>query len=203
MSEKPTYQSRMAFGDEDLKSSKHDAIMLWLDKNLQDLITPVFPRGSWTDAELTAFNRQVQSAIKEIYNAEDRQKAQAKVAAFTLPIRPEPVIQRRVWEKPVMGYNGPVGFIDFYVSVGVASLAAWYDRPGQDVELAIHSDQKILCFEVKAALPSLGELIRQVRFYQSHEPDARFFIVAADNRYAETLREQGIGFIQYRLEPQP
>jgi hypothetical protein len=51
-------------------------------------------------------------------------------------------------------------------------------------------------FEVKTTIPSLGELIRQIRLYQSYV-NGTWFVVCGDNKFESQLKNQGIGFIQY------
>lgn len=53
-----------------------------------------------------------------------------------------------------------------------------------------------LFFEVKTIIPSLGELIRQIRLYQNYIAGP-WFVVCKDNRFEDQLGSQGIGFIQY------
>jgi hypothetical protein len=50
--------------------------------------------------------------------------------------------------------------------------------------------------EVKPEIRSLGEVIRQIRMYESHCPDAKFYICCPDPRFKPALESQGIGFIQ-------
>lgn len=74
--------------------------------------------------------------------------------------------------------------------VGYADLVAW-------------SDDKILMFEVKTNIPSLGALIRELRFYEhlvvrinGGVYPAHMTVVCPDDRWAEQLRQQGYLLIQ-------
>jgi hypothetical protein len=53
-------------------------------------------------------------------------------------------------------------------------------------------------FEVKTAIKSLGELIRQIRMYQEYVSSGIFVVVCPDDRYKEQLQRQGIAFVKYR-----
>lgn len=51
-------------------------------------------------------------------------------------------------------------------------------------------------FEVKTKIQSLGELIRQIRFYEEYKK-GKYFVVSPESQYASLLNEQGIGFVLY------
>ena len=53
-----------------------------------------------------------------------------------------------------------------------------------------------IAIEIKTAIPSLGELVRQIRMYQTYLK-VKFIIVCPDDRFAEPLRSQGIHFYKY------
>jgi hypothetical protein len=53
-------------------------------------------------------------------------------------------------------------------------------------------------YEVKPSIPSLGEVIRQVRMYQTYTNRERYgewWIVSPDTRFKEQLESQGIKFL--------
>ena len=52
-------------------------------------------------------------------------------------------------------------------------------------------------FEAKPTIRSLGELIRQINLYRTYDKElAYFYVVSPDDRHAETLAAQRIGFIK-------
>lgn len=55
----------------------------------------------------------------------------------------------------------------------------------------------LLAFEVKSSIRSVGEVIRQIRFYQEYEKSMKFVIVSPDDKHAGILQRQGIGFVKY------
>jgi hypothetical protein len=58
---------------------------------------------------------------------------------------------------------------------------------------------KPIYIEVKTEIPSLGELIRQMRAYQAYlDSFASYIIVAPDNRHEKILKEQGFYFYKYK-----
>jgi hypothetical protein len=92
-------------------------------------------------------------------------------------------VVKKIWELPVeKSFHGKrwiAGFID---------LAA---------EL---KDKTSIHFEVKSYIPSLGQLIRQIRFYQSVHPADRVIVVSPDTRFAATLRSQDFSFYECNIE---
>lgn len=81
-----------------------------------------------------------------------------------------------------------VGFVDLYVS---------YLKPTDNPE------QRFPCvyFEVKASIPSLGQLLRQLKFYQEYIDGgnrAKIVVVCPDDQYKQILEEQGFYFYKYQ-----
>jgi hypothetical protein len=85
-----------------------------------------------------------------------------------------------------------VGFVDLTVFVKL-----WQNVPKTSYkESRIH-------FEIKTKIPSLGELIRQLRFYQQYLPNEHhnlIVVVCPDDEYKEILNEQGFLFYKYTDE---
>ncbi|AQS93988.1 hypothetical protein BXQ17_07900 [Polaribacter sp. BM10] len=102
------------------------------------------------------------------------------------------------WEHQVMYVNGNyksiVGYIDLMVRIQGKFI--FYDSEEYE------DYTKTVFIEVKTQIPSLGELIRQMRAYQSYqwENDRHtiFIIVSPDDRHKEILNEQGFGFYKYK-----
>jgi len=59
-----------------------------------------------------------------------------------------------------------------------------------------HGSHHDWAFEVKTVIPSLGELIRQIKMYRAYDK-SKFFVVSPDDRFVKVLNEQGIGFLKY------
>lgn len=101
------------------------------------------------------------------------------------------VIEKR-WEFPIHQFhdrmNGEttqgicIGFIDFVVFY-TYTVDGGYGRYQMN-------------FEVKTAIPSLGELFRQINMYRSYENNP-FCVVCPDDRFAQQIQKQGIGFLKY------
>lgn len=55
----------------------------------------------------------------------------------------------------------------------------------------------VVSIEVKTKIPSLGELVRQLRTLFAHRHDVIQAVVCPDDRFAAVLRSQGFAFIRY------
>ncbi len=110
-----------------------------------------------------------------------------------LPPRDFTVIKKE-WEYVIKNKSkDPVGFIDMVVEINDPrnlSLNGW------KWEWTMSQSSWAVCFEVKSVISSLGELIRQIRMYQSYF-NTTYIVVSPDDRFAGTLKEQGIQFIKY------
>ena len=103
------------------------------------------------------------------------------------------------WEHQIMHINGNyrmiVGFIDLFVGI---KGKFYFKNSKEYVECT-----KDILIEVKTQIPSCGELIRQMRAYQSYENFERrhlteYLIIANDDRHEKTLNEQGFWFYKYK-----
>lgn len=54
----------------------------------------------------------------------------------------------------------------------------------------------LLNIEIKTKIPSLGELLRQIRMYQMHQ-GGHYVVICPDDRFKEPLASQGITLIKY------
>ena len=172
--------------DEDLKTPLHDEILLWLDTHVADLLGTL--KGHRHEIAVHYHGLEVGQTV-------------------TTRVRFEVV--KKEWQKPVVVDKSITGFVDLLVQFR-AFPQAWetfvfddrYKRP--EIDLAqcqpqdeVHFLHPVVGFEVKASIASLGETIRHIRMLQVKRKGVPFCIVSPDDRFARTLEEQGIGFIQY------
>lgn len=105
-------------------------------------------------------------------------------------------ITKNVWEHQVvytnMTYKMVIGFIDI-----MAELKGIFHY---DPELKHQNyDIKPIFIEIKTEIPSLGELIRQMRAYQTYQGlYTAYLIVSPDDRHKKILNEQGFYFYKYK-----
>lgn len=117
------------------------------------------------------------------------------------------------WESPITtGRDNKyiVGFADMKVTYDIHSLILepyeeiFFDHTPSMEKLeipkwAVTPRRNILFFEVKAAVKSLGELVRQIRMYETYVGRDRFYVVCPDDSFKELLRKQRIGFVKYEI----
>jgi hypothetical protein len=72
-------------------------------------------------------------------------------------------------------------------------------HPDKEEHYSTCYTQHKVFFEVKTTIPSLGELIRQIRMYQEYE-NGIWVVVSPDDTHSSRLEKQGIKFIKYEPE---
>jgi hypothetical protein len=99
------------------------------------------------------------------------------------------------WEHQVLYENGTykavVGFVDLLVEIE----GSFYYGDTKKYE----TETRQVFIEVKTSIPSLGELIRQLRSYQAYSSNhsRAYLVVAPDETHKEILNEQGFYFYKY------
>ena len=233
-----TLRERLAFNDPDRSTPLHDDICLWLDGRLRDplwlssLTGEGGPNRAWKTEYLTQIVNGLLACKTSRMRYHERYGASSKNPwldySLTLDDLPRSVPAQRAsvtWELAIGDERWVSGFIDIAADVRQAfRLVACdsvgnehrFDRAGHlcvDPPEDISADWRTLPFalEVKSSIPSLGELIRQIRYYQTKHT-ATYYVVAPSDTVvingdtatvpgvdgiAETLVSQGIGFVHY------
>lgn len=248
-----TLQQRFGFMDDDLKSSTHDEIMMWLNDNMQRIVQERYWTESWDADEVHRYQKGADEAVESAstrlneerlwlekslaggrcpFGEYQRKQHERRLEVTTVgisqipqwsglgdpPQKPPPTELVITWEEPVLSGKYTIGFIDMRVCFSVPYLdvlhIAWYHTtqkwlpsPRDDgepfrlpewrvVRPRLTESSKSICFEVKTSIPSLGELIRQIRMYQSYVKDP-FIVVSPEDRFAQQLSHQGIDFLKY------
>jgi len=204
-----TIQQRFGFLDSDLTTSTHDTIMFWLDANMEQIVVSLMGKlhlpTEWEQEE-------IKCGLKLIERANATQFSYVHdIVAEPIPPFPGIKIGCKRWEVPITQEksNFIVGFIDMQVSISEPSLHLkylWgqdsYWKKGEPASgewsISYQDNYRPLYFEVKTSIPSIGELLRQVRMYQTYT-SGKFFVVAPDDKFESILSEQGIGFVKYPL----
>lgn len=204
-----TLQQRFGFLDDDLKLQTHDEIMLWVDANIKKIVTDIFPKNpNWEISD------QVKDDIDKISKAVENALSQADINLHgnryeallqwkglkELPPKPDLTIESIVWEKPIVSKDYIIGFVDMFCEFNSPVLSAYgmgvFSNTTDIPIFEICHEKKQLAFEIKTSIPSLGELIRQIRMYQNYSR-AKFVVISPDDRHAEMLKKQGIIFYKY------
>ena len=209
-----TLAQKFGFMDPDLSTPQHDAIMLWLDKYVTDEITAMI-YGNLPDFKWQLFGADDWS--KENFSRlirENKISITSSTPCFALT--------SKVWESPILDRGFTIGFIDLDVSYAecaidwqpVAKAFNSFTREHgegsintfpfpyvvEQTKTLNYGQQSInrRYYEVKPTIPSLGEVIRQVRMYQTYtnrERHGEWWIVSPDARFREPLESQGIHFL--------
>jgi hypothetical protein len=234
-----TLQEKMGFKDADLTTPKHDAIMMWLDTEMDAVVRTLMPgyNATWDrdcaeslskankeiarritilkeDAERSIVSRGQNGPMEEYYSGirEQTLRLVNTLSTFTVPTPPKSPglkVLSRTWEYPIMARSQfMVGFVDMFVEVEARSphFLESEDWDRMRVETSFLPTWRTwtsvinFLFEVKPTIPSLGEVIRQVRLYEQyvrnqHPGPPRFVVVCPDDKFASALDSQGISFI--------
>jgi hypothetical protein len=179
---------------DELVKQKRDAAYKDVQGKRQSALDSI---ASWQDSiEKWKDERYYKNQLRE---AEERL---GKIEAWDgLGSAPVPIIEvtERIWEAPVVspGYRSKyiVGFIDLYAEITASRLDIHSD--GNTLpSWTNYGHSQSFCFEIKSSIPSLGEVIRQIRMYQEYQK-GRYVVVCPDDRFAEPLKAQGIEFLKY------
>jgi len=227
-----TMSQKFGFMDPDLTTPNHDAIMLWLDGEMQNIVKRYHSHAWEWDASVNYQNiafpyGKVTDDIRE--EAQKRMQSMRKqvIAELSLEDSPTPIVHK-VWESPIVDRTYTIGFCDmrvywkfpavnchFNVVVSAIENKVEYGTSANKYEVthleegetkweyvrsAVHTpdyflDRNRAYFEVKPSIPSLGEVIRQVRMYQTYTAGAEWWIVSPDARFREQIEAQGIKFL--------
>lgn len=195
-----TMAQKFGFMDPELTTPEHDAIMLWLDKTVTEAFAQKTygnnPSYEWKclddDREPVAMLWQLLKEGKVVID----------------PSTPVQTITSKMWEVPILDRSYTIGFADMRVIYAdcqlwaQAILGRLRDSGAHALPFRITEGvpsfeyaRKTRYFEVKPSIPSLGEVIRQVRMYQTYTAGAEWWIVSPDARFKDHLESQSIKFL--------
>ena len=213
-----TYADRLKFGDKDLADPDHDVIMLWLDQHIERVVGQLVG-NEWSPAYVDQLRDWANRLMQE-YPPIPRREWQGLGEPPKRPQNRIQILDKR-WEQPLIDEKATqkpvVGFADLKVtcqithlgfdwlhrhanSLGCVTVAAGGMRPP---EWEVTTERYEIYFEVKSQITSLGELIRQIRFYEAcFRVPPEFVVVAPGDKYAQLLRAQGIHYVFYTPDAQ-
>ena len=200
-----TMAQKFGFMDPELTTPEHDAIMLWLDKTIVEMnakkIYGNHPdyKWKWDDID-KAHDAGLPQPLHLLQEGKITVDPSVSISA----------IKSKVWEAPILDRTFTIGFADMRVAyctclLNVTSILEQVRKieSGTEGAFPIHItksmpvswDQLYRYFEVKPSIPSLGEVIRQIRMYQTYTAGAEWWVVSPDTRFKEQLESQGIKFL--------
>lgn len=184
-----TLLSKLGFEDDDFKNPKHDDIVLWATKYAQTII------------DLTV-NVNIREKYKDEYEAVyEWDKHLLRHLTGNPPIGQRKIIGINlfncVWEHPIKAKNNYiVGFADLHYKSKLIYEMTNFDTGRKKEETTVFDTYFDVFFEIKTSIRSAGELIRQIRTYQTYT-QGYWIVVSPDNKYEQLLTEQGIYFYKY------
>ena len=188
---------QIGFWDSEVALPKHDDICQWVYHNADKVLRAIHPEHFDRDWIREDFSDATGVSTTEL----------GKEFLEKNP-RPNPKVAKREIEPVLRSYSGHnnnyeriVGYGDVLLTYFLPKVANIYDP-----NILINRDAVIgyqvsgyryqLMVEVKSALPTLGELMRQLNLYSTAFREKQA-VVSPDDQFADILREQGYGFMLY------
>ena len=190
-----TLIEKFGFKDDDLKKPKHDDIMFWLEsevkkhENTTDYFEFIGAYASLGKNIVSRSSRTTEKAAGEVRNILDENRTMS--------------LESLTWEYEIKKGNWTVGFIDLLTQHKI-----YVPYPNDSFYITT-------VFEVKTEIPTMGELLRQIRAYEdslyyqlrcSLDPCCNaknlvlWRVVGPEISYKDSLRRQGVGSIVYPLD---
>lgn len=165
------------------------------EKRLRDAEKKMSEDKEWMDGVTNKFQKPMaESNYRRSLDEYERIKAYCESWNPGQPPSIEVKI-RKIWESPVMARNDfMVGFIDMKVLVKHRFVRLEGGKWDESELYCVQGDDVYL-YEIKPSIPSVGELIRQIRMYQQYQ-DGHYTVVSPDDRFASVLNGQGIEFLK-------
>jgi hypothetical protein len=194
-----TLQEKFGFLDGDLRTPVHDAIMVWLDGEAERLARTFASKMSQCSEEYIA---KLRATANQMVTQDFSESAKDWPGLGAPPVPKFLGVRKKTWESPIVTPSKfTVGFVDMEVIVEYEVLDySWSNQPRELPSWKLWRQSATILFEVKSSIPSVGEVIRQIRLYQEYK-DGIYVVVSPDTRFASILRGQGIHFIEVPALP--
>ncbi|NIQ91054.1 MAG: hypothetical protein GWN93_19420 [Deltaproteobacteria bacterium] len=188
-----TLAQKYGLRDDDLKKADHDKIMIWLD---QWLDSDGFKRWigypeDWPEERKEELQSDWKAAGRDLPPHE-----RAKPCPNFPPLPPFKIV-KKVWEFPITSGKYVIGFADLVIEIPDPDMDFDKDK------IRAYTGRRLVLFEVKTQIPSLGDVIRQIRFYQNFTKKRTkppvWVLVAPhfEDQQIVILAEQGILTLKY------
>lgn len=197
-----TLQQRFGFQDNELSTPRHDELMLWLD--------------AWVDSNLPSLLIKEHTVVhveeKVGYRHYDSKPMHIEEFDLRYGLNEETYprvtvsVNKKIWECPITDKSYTIGFADMLCRAEGQWGELQYSVESGKLSLTHYRDARLF-FEVKPTIASLGEVIRQVRMYETYTSPlltfgrgdyARWFIVSPDTRFKTQIESQDIGFVEVK-----
>ncbi len=198
---------QLGFWDAEVSKPDHDSVCMWAYENADRIFKIVFPElfdQPWKKNEISLpydYPGHVVQGVNELANN----------FVENTP-RPNPRVCKRTLEYVLAshsGYQGKmeriVGYADLLIETELPHISPNYkfDKErredvfdGFELAWSRGSDAPRILVEAKSAMPTVGELMRQIQLYRTAF-HGKFVVVSPDDKYEGVLSEQEVAFIQY------
>lgn len=183
-----TMAQRFGFADPDLTTPAHDSLLMWLSENIEEIIQ--LEAGQMT----REIFRHRNGAWRPISQNDLTQQECSEVDKHPLG---ETIFHvKQIWECPILDRSYTIGFCDMKVIVTREIENGTIDIDYSGVKVSDRKETADKWMEIKPSIPSVGELIRQLRMYQTYTSGDKWFVVSPDTRFRSQIESQGFGFIE-------
>jgi hypothetical protein len=198
-------QNRPDQWDDEVELASHDRICAWAHENSLEIARAVYPHQFGRDW----FPEDIDSTHAW---ATERERDRFKFDSQRRRAQPRPWPQAKVrWQVPIYGReNRQLGFADLMIDVLMPRIAAeWVTDPHGNcndvytrctINWATEVWVPSILVEVKAQLPTMGDLMRQLNHYRQGF-DGALVVITSDDSLSSLLSDQGIRFIRYPERP--
>jgi hypothetical protein len=172
-----TIIERHGFKDPELKTAKHDDLVLWARKNVSGIAKQILPPFGTNDSYLEKVWNKTKLQLDEDYtdNLSDL-KNNIKIVEVLL-------------EQPINSGKWIIGFVDLVIKLKI---------PRYKRHVGTGRDSANIYIEVKTKIESFGELLRQVNMYRMYTQEELDFwvIICPDDSHKAILADQKIFYIK-------
>lgn len=188
-----TMAQRFGFADPDLTTPEHDSLLMWLDANVDAIVRE---RMGELDREVWHRERTWDNYVFKPFKGALPQVVLDGLVAY--PLEPTTFRIEKKWECPILDKSYTIGFCDMRVSISRKRENAAIELIDNDLIKSIggRTEKATWWMEIKPSIPSVGELVRQLRMYQSYTTGDKWFVVSPDTRWCSQIESQGFGFIE-------
>ena len=200
--------------EKDLKTPKHDEIVLWCFNNAEKIISELnlepklkgysFSRfqdnlGSW---DWERFEFIIKEDLSEYLSKNAKifkQKIEEDYKKFVSEIQSRKKLFEinKQLEKNLSQPNGwNIGFIDLYFLIKINSVGTEYFR-----EIFSNDYESVeIYLEIKPKVESIGEVMRQINYYRNYSGKAPFVLVTESEGIKEIFQSQNVLVYEYKKE---
>ena len=189
-----TMAQRFGFADPDLTTPAHDALLMWLDEEIEAIARAQVGELKIDEQRISRRTSDYGATRSVAVDVGDLTTDELEILTHHPLGKPKFTITK-TWECPILDKSYTIGFCDMMINIR-RSCSNTYVRLGFEEPDVRDTEESLRWWlEIKPSIPSIGELVRQLRMYQSYTGGDKWFVVSPDTRYRTQIEGQGFGFI--------